>query len=94
MLRTNDPALLHIPAAEIDRALDVLPIFWMPRASANRRAQEDKIPYPDWIRDGYVRDTPGEIIDHDAIVDFIITVLAVRYRIRGIGIDQAGAEVR
>jgi len=80
-----------VNGVKIDRALDVLPIFWMPRASANRRAQEDKIPYPDWIRDGYVRDTPGEIIDHDAIADAIIDELSKKYRIRGIGIDQAGA---
>jgi len=80
-----------VNGVKIDRALDVLPIFWMPRASANRRAQEDKISYPDWIRDGYVRDTPGEIIDHDAIADAVINELARKYRIRGIGIDQAGA---
>lgn len=72
-------------------AVDVLPFFWMPEKTLQRRAQEDKIPYPDWVKSGHVITTPGSLIDHDAIVAFIIDVLAVRYRIRGIGIDQAGA---
>lgn len=74
----------------IDHALDVLPFFWMPAKTLTKRANEDKIPYPDWARDGYVFTTPGSQIDHDAIVDFILG-MATRYQIRGIGIDQACA---
>jgi phage terminase large subunit-like protein len=71
--------------------VDLLPFFWMPEKTLQRRAQEDGIPYPDWTRDQYVGTTPGSLIDHDALVEFIISVLAVQFRIRGIGIDQAGA---
>jgi len=84
-----EPTLSDQPA--INCAVDVLPFFWMPAKTLQRRAQEDKIPYPDWVRDHFVGSTPGSLIDHDAIVAFIIDVLAVRYRIRGIGVDQAGA---
>lgn len=84
------------PVADADRptitcAIDVLPHFWMPAKTLQRRAQEDKVPYPDWERDGYITTWPGSLIDHDAIVEFIIGTLAKLYRIRGIGIDQAGA---
>jgi len=75
----------------INCAVDVLPFFWMPAKTLLRRAQEDKIPYPDWEKAQHVTTTPGSLIDHDAIVTFVIDVLAVRYRIRGIGVDQAGA---
>jgi phage terminase large subunit-like protein len=75
----------------INCAVDVLTFFWMPAKTLQRRAQEDKIPYPDWVKGGHVVTTPGSLIDHDAIVAFILEVLAVRYRIRGIGVDQAGA---
>jgi len=75
----------------LDCAVDVLPSFWMPEQTLARRAQEDKIPYPDWARDGWVKTTPGVRIDHDAIFEFIISVLAVKYRLRGIGIDNASA---
>jgi phage terminase large subunit-like protein len=72
-------------------AIDVLPFFWMPEKTLFRRSQEDKIPYPDWKADGYLTTWPGSLIDHDAIVEFIISVLAKEFRVRGIGIDQAGA---
>ena len=78
-------------AQPIDCALDVLPFFWMPKSTLQRRAVEDKIPYPDWEKAGYVITTPGSVIDHDAIFEYIVGTLAKKYTIRGIGIDQAGA---
>lgn len=75
----------------ISYAFDVIPFFWMPEKTLAKRAQEDNIPYPDWVRDGHVITTPGTLIDHDAIVEYIIGTLAALYTIRGIGIDQAGA---
>lgn len=75
----------------IDLTSDVLAFFWMPRNTLNRRAQEDNIPYPDWVKSGAIFDTPGDLVDHDQIVEFIIAVLAKKYRIRRIGFDQAGA---
>ena len=75
----------------IDCALDVLPFFWMPAKSLQRRATEDKIPYPDWAAAGFIITTPGSLVDHDAIAEFIIGTLAKQFTLRGIGIDQAGA---
>ncbi len=76
---------------KLNVAVDVLTFFWMPEKTIARRAQEDNVPYPDWAAAKHVFTTPGAIIDHDAIVEYIITVLAAKYKIRGIGIDQAGA---
>jgi phage terminase large subunit-like protein len=92
----DDEADADAPAAPADRptldcAVDVLPHFWMPAKTLERRAAEDSIPYPDWVKAGWVKTTPGVRIDHDAIATFIIDVLAVRYRLRGIGIDNASA---
>jgi phage terminase large subunit-like protein len=75
----------------IDRAIDVLSYFWMPKASLVRRSQEDKIPYVEWEQDGWLTATTGAMVDHDAIVDFIIAELAAKFQIKGIGIDQSGA---
>lgn len=75
----------------VDRAIDVLPFFWMPKKSLQRRAQEDKVPYVEWEKDGFLTATNGSMVDHDAIVDFIITVLAKEFQIKAIGIDQSGA---
>lgn len=75
----------------VDRAIDVLSHFWMPKKSLLRRSQEDKIPYVEWEKDGWLTATEGAMVDHDAIVDYIINVLAKKYQIKGIGIDQSGA---
>jgi phage terminase large subunit-like protein len=75
----------------LNMAVDILTYFWMPKNTLQRRAQEDKVPYPDWVKAGYVRPTPGDIVDHDAIVDFVVDVLAKDFKVRGVGFDQAGA---
>lgn len=75
----------------LDRAIDVLPFFWMPKATLQRRTQEDNVPYVQWEKDGFIRSTPGDIVDHDAIVDFVINEAAKKYSIKHIGFDQAGA---
>jgi len=75
----------------VDRAIDVLSHFWMPKKTLLRRSQEDKVPYVGWEKDGFLTATAGSMVDHDAIVDYIIDVLAKEYQIKGIGIDQSGA---
>lgn len=75
----------------IDRAVDVLPFFWMPEQTLQRRSNEDNVPYTEWAAAGYLTTTAGAIIDHDAIVEFIVGTLDALFKIRGIGIDQAGA---
>lgn len=77
-------------APPLDRAIDVLPYFWMPKQSIERRAHEDGVPYPQWAKDGWLTATQGALVDHDAIVDFLIEA-ATTYHLRGIGFDQAGA---
>lgn len=77
-------------AGSLDRAIDVLPYFWMPKNTLLRRAQEDNVPYVQWEKDGHITSWPGDIIDHDAVVDFIIRARKL-YSIKGIGFDQAGA---
>lgn len=78
-------------AGAIDRAVDVLPLFWMPKNTITRRSNEDNVPYAQWAKDGHIFATAGDLIDQDAIVDHIINVLDKLYKIRGIGFDISGA---
>lgn len=81
-----------VEGLHIDRAMDVIPKFWMPEQTILQRAQEDKMPYPRWRDEGHLFATPGSIIDHDAIQQFIVTtVKTYGLHLRGIGVDQAGA---
>lgn len=82
---------IEVDGQTVDYALDVIPHFWMPKATLHRRAQEDRIPYQEWAEQGWLTPTSGTMIDHDAIVDYIITVIAPHVQLQGIGIDQAGA---
>jgi len=79
-------------ADEITRAIDVLSFFWMPEETLQQRAIEDNIPYPQWRDEGWLFSTPGPLIDHDAIANFLIDeATRAGILVRGIGVDQAGA---
>lgn len=76
----------------LNSAIDALTFFWMPEKSLARRAQEDGVSYVDWARarEGWLFTTPGDVIDHDAILEFVLA-LTKTYKVQAIGIDQAGA---
>ena len=69
---------------------DVIAQFFMPSNTLTRRAREDRVPYDEWEREGVLEATPGDLVDHDRVFDFIHD-LAERCHIRGIGIDMHGA---
>jgi phage terminase large subunit-like protein len=71
-------------------AVDILSYFWMPKNTLHRRAEEDGVPYPDWEKQKHLTATAGDLVDHDVIAEFVIEV-SERYKVRGIGVDQAGA---
>jgi phage terminase large subunit-like protein len=73
-----DPPAAPRGAERITRAIDVLSFFWMPDETLHQRAAEDNIPYPQWEKEGWLFSTPGALIDHDAIVDFIIEEFTAR----------------
>jgi phage terminase large subunit-like protein len=87
-----DRPLEGVPAGGLNAAIDALTFFWMPERTIVRRAQEDGVPYPDWARarEGWLFTTPGDVIDHDAILEFVLG-LTTTYRVQAIGVDQAGA---
>jgi phage terminase large subunit-like protein len=78
------------PPAPIDRAIDVIPLFWMPQRSIQARTKEDNVPYITWAKEGFLTTTPGDLVDHDAVVDRVIA-LTSHIQIKGIGVDQASA---
>lgn len=43
----------------------VLPYFWMPEDGLLDRARNDRVPYDAWVRDGWIKATPGNLIDYD-----------------------------
>jgi phage terminase large subunit-like protein len=79
--------ILVFPA---DGWFDVLAWFWVPEEGAKRRERRDRVPYSQWIRDGYIEATPGEAIDYDRIRQKV-KELGEQYFIRSIAIDRWNA---
>jgi len=64
--------------------------FWVPGTSARERSRRDRVPYEQWIRDGWMIATPGESVDYDR-VRAEIGELREQYDIRAIAIDRWNA---
>lgn len=68
-------------------SVDVKAWFFAPEEVVRRRIRErkDSTPWDVWVRDGWLRLTPGDITDFDVIRDVVLREIMPRYRI-----DQAG----
>lgn len=64
--------------------------FWVPEANVVERSRQQRAPYDSWIRDGYIKATPGNVIDHEIIAQDIER-LAETYQIVDIAFDRWGS---
>lgn len=82
--------VLLFPPTKQDAFYDVLARFWMPQDNVIERARRDRVPYDAWVRDGFIRATPGNVVDYDAIRDEIVS-LRDDYYINELAIDRWNA---
>ena len=61
---------LYFPAEGNDQACWLV-FFWVPKDTVEKRVERDDLPYDEWVNDGWVMATPGNIQDYDAIRQFI-----------------------
>jgi phage terminase large subunit-like protein len=45
----------------------VLPAFFVPKESIRERGNRDRVPYEQWVREGYLTATPGNVVDYEAV---------------------------
>lgn len=64
--------------------------FWLPAENMVERVRRDQVPYDVWARLGYLRLTPGNVVDYDFILAEIAD-LRDRYDIQEIGFDRWGS---
>ena len=64
----------------------ILRYVWTPAETLVERAHRDRAPYVQWVKDGYLRTTPGTRIDHQVIRAALVELrnLAI---IRAVGFD-------
>lgn len=48
--------------------LDVWPFFWTPEEGLLERANRDRQPYDVWVRQGFLRTTPGHTVDYEFVL--------------------------
>lgn len=66
---------------------DVLPMFFLPEANIARKSEQDRADYVRWADAGLLQLTPGNVIDHAAVVAHIVS-LGERYAVQEVAIDR------
>lgn len=80
---------LALPAA--DGFFDLLFRFWVPEALVEQRAREKQLPdYSAWVRDGWLKATPGNVIDYDFIREEVKSLASV-VTLKELGFDPWNA---
>lgn len=70
-----------------DGLVHVQPHFWMPADSVAEAARRDRAPYDLWVKQGFLRTTPGKVIDYDFVARDIGAITA-GLNIAKIGFDR------
>lgn len=78
---------LYFPEQEgLEKATAIWSIF-MPENNIRDRVSKDGVPYLDWVREGWIHTTPGNVTDYNWIKRHIIESFEL-YNIRSVGYDR------
>ena len=64
---TTDLSAFAMVFPDNEGGYDVLCRFWVPAENAKQREHRDRVPYSFWIRQGWIKETSGDVIDYDVI---------------------------
>jgi phage terminase large subunit-like protein len=86
----TDLTALALVFEEDDDGMTVVPFFWVPEEGAAKRSRTDRVPYEDWIRQGLITATPGNVVDQGFIREDI-NRLAKVYKLKELAFDPWNA---
>jgi phage terminase large subunit-like protein len=69
------------------KVYDVVAQFFLPEANIARKSERDRADYLRWAREGFLTLTPGNVVDHDAMCDWVIE-FATSHLVQEIAIDR------
>lgn len=69
------------------RRYDVVSMFFLPEAGLTKKGDKDRADYLGWKDAGLLTVTPGNVVDHSAIVDYVVA-LGERYAVQEVAIDR------
>ncbi len=87
---TTDITALVLAFPDDEGNIAVLPRFWVPGDNIRQRVERDRVPYDQWVDQGLIEATEGNVVDYDVIRERI-RELGERYDIRQIAIDRWNA---
>jgi phage terminase large subunit-like protein len=64
--------------------------MWVPEENVEERVKRDRVPYDVWIRQGWMRTTPGNVVDYDFILEDIRRDMA-RFKVQELAFDPWNA---
>jgi phage terminase large subunit-like protein len=73
-----------------DDGMTLVPFFWVPEEGAAKRSRTDRVPYEQWIRDGLITATSGNVVDQGFIREDI-NRLAKVYKLKELAFDPWNA---
>ncbi len=82
--------VLLFPPDDINKKWITLPTFWLPEDCIRERVEKDKVKYDIWAQQGYLKTTPGNVIDYSFIEQEIIKLAGI-YDMQEIGFDPWNA---
>lgn len=88
--KTTDLTALVLCFPGDNDVVEVLARFWVPEETILDRAREDRVDYPRWAAEGWIKPTPGNVVDYRFIRHEIVALSKV-VTIREIGFDKAYA---
>ena len=84
---TRDLTALVLAFPDDVGGVDVVPFFWCPKAQMSIRAEQDRAPYPEWTRAGFMEATPGASTNY-AYVVHRLGELSALYDIQAVAYDR------
>lgn len=64
--------VLVFPPIEDAEPVKILPFFWVPEATIQKRIEDKAVPYDHWSAQGLIRQSEGSATDYDAIEGLIL----------------------
>ena len=61
--------------------------FWTPEDGLRDRAKADRVPYDLWVKEGYLRTTPGRTVDYEFVAHDIAEILGGE-RVQALAYDR------
>lgn len=88
---TDMTALALVFEPDADDVVDVLMYYWIPEEHMIERVRRDRVPYDQWVREGYVEMTSGNVVDYDVIRERVNQLLMEGYNVRELCLDPWNA---